>query len=95
MVEVCQKSTFQAELDKGHTHMDYGVKIEAELAEDNDREDELRIYVAEVRPDSLAHSKGIYCVHVCLVSLAEWNEPFLVACSLVNRPIFKCCRSRS
>ena len=23
------------ELDKGHTHMDYGVKIEAELAEEN------------------------------------------------------------
>ena len=55
---MCQKSTYQAELNKGHTHMDYGVKIEAELAEDNDREDELRIYVAEVRPDSLAHSKG-------------------------------------
>ena len=56
---MCQKSTYQVELDKGDTHLDYGVKIEAELAEDNDREDELRIYVAEVRPDSLAHSKGI------------------------------------
>ena len=28
-------SIYQAELDKGHTHMDYYVKIEAELAEDN------------------------------------------------------------
>ena len=32
---MCQKSTYQAELDKGHTHWDYSVKIEAELAEDN------------------------------------------------------------
>lgn len=59
VVEVCQKSTYQVELDKGDTHIDYGVKIEAELAEDNDREDELRIYVAEVRPESLAHTKGL------------------------------------
>ena len=58
MVEVCQKSTYQVELDKGDTYIDYGVKIEAELAEDGDREDELRTYIAEVRPDSLAHSKG-------------------------------------
>ena len=62
VVEVCQKSTYQVELDKGDTHLDYGVKIEAELAEDNDREDELRIYVAEVRMDSLAHTKGMLCL---------------------------------
>jgi len=46
------------ELTKGDTHRDFGLKIEAELAADQDREDDLRIYVAEVRPDSLANSKG-------------------------------------
>ena len=64
MVEVCQKSTYQVELDKGDTYIDYGVKIEAELAEESDREDELRTYVSEVRPDSLAHSKGRNFRHI-------------------------------
>lgn len=57
-MEVCQKHMFQVELCKGEEHKDYGLKIEAELAEDCDRDDDLRIYITEVRPDSLAHSKG-------------------------------------
>ncbi|XP_053396919.1 protein still life, isoform SIF type 1-like isoform X1 [Mercenaria mercenaria] len=59
LVEVCQKHIYQVELCKGDEYKDYGLKIEAELAEDCDRDDDLRIYVANVRPDSLADRKGL------------------------------------
>ncbi|XP_060603385.1 protein still life, isoform SIF type 1-like isoform X2 [Ruditapes philippinarum] len=59
LVEVCQKHIYQVELCKGEEFKDYGLKIEAELAQDCDRDDDLRIYVADVRPDSLADKKGL------------------------------------
>ncbi|KAL4232685.1 T-lymphoma invasion and metastasis-inducing protein 1 [Mactra antiquata] len=59
VIEVCQKHVYGVELNKGEDYKDYGLKIEAELAEDCDREDDLRIYVAEVRADSLADNKGL------------------------------------
>ncbi|XP_052808753.1 protein still life, isoform SIF type 1-like isoform X2 [Mya arenaria] len=59
IVEVCEKHLYQVELSKNETNRDFGLKIEAELAEDQDREDDLRIYIAEVRPGSLAASKGM------------------------------------
>ena len=58
LVEVCQKNMYQAELCKEDAIGDLGLKIEAELAEDCDKEDDLRIYVAEVRSCSLADQKG-------------------------------------
>ncbi|WAR08890.1 SIF1-like protein [Mya arenaria] len=47
IVEVCEKHLYQVELSKNETNRDFGLKIEAELAEDQDREDDLRIYIAE------------------------------------------------
>ena len=46
------------ELCKGAEFKDYGLKIEAELAQDCDRDDDLRIYIADVRSESLADKKG-------------------------------------
>lgn len=57
-MEVCQKHVYQVELNKAETSTDLGLKIEAELAEDCDKEDDLRVYVADVRSGSLADRKG-------------------------------------
>ncbi|XP_052239037.1 protein still life, isoform SIF type 1-like isoform X5 [Dreissena polymorpha] len=59
LVEVCQKYMYRVELSKCEKHRDFGLKIEAELAEDFDKEDDLRIYVTEVRPSSLSDQKGM------------------------------------
>ncbi|KAL3882118.1 hypothetical protein ACJMK2_028489, partial [Sinanodonta woodiana] len=59
VVDICQKCIFQIQLTKSEAHVTYGIKIEAELAEDCERDDDLRIYIREVIPGSLAQSRGL------------------------------------
>lgn len=57
-IEVCQKSMFQVELVKRGGHTAFGFSIEAELAEDSERDDELQVYVSDVQRGGLADLKG-------------------------------------
>ncbi|XP_041354996.1 protein still life, isoforms C/SIF type 2-like isoform X2 [Gigantopelta aegis] len=58
-LEVCQKSIFQLELTKLTKGGVFGFAVEAELAEDLDRDDELRVYVCEITPGSVAEKRGL------------------------------------
>ncbi|XP_064601963.1 protein still life, isoform SIF type 1-like isoform X2 [Liolophura sinensis] len=58
-IEVCQKSMFQVELVKRGGHTAFGFSIEAELAEDSERDDELQVYVSDVQRGGLADLKGL------------------------------------
>lgn len=57
-IEVCQKCIFQIELTKPTKDGMFGFAVEAELAEDLDRDDELRVYVCDVTKDSVADKRG-------------------------------------
>lgn len=54
-IEVCQKSVVQLHLIKSPGETEFGFTVEAELAEDFDKDDELRLYVSQVTPGSVAH----------------------------------------
>ncbi|XP_061171231.1 protein still life, isoform SIF type 1-like isoform X4 [Saccostrea echinata] len=54
-IEVCQKSVVQLHLVKSPGDTEFGFTVEAELAEDFDKDDELRLYVSQVTPGSVAH----------------------------------------
>uniref|UniRef100_A0A8W8JLZ7 T-lymphoma invasion and metastasis-inducing protein 2 n=1 Tax=Magallana gigas TaxID=29159 RepID=A0A8W8JLZ7_MAGGI len=54
-IEVCQKSVVQLHLTKSPEETEFGFTVEAELAEDFDKDDELRLYVSQVTPGSVAH----------------------------------------
>lgn len=54
-IEVCQKSVVQLHLTKSPGETEFGFTVEAELAEDFDKDDELRLYVSQVTPGSVAH----------------------------------------
>ncbi|XP_074662751.1 protein still life, isoforms C/SIF type 2-like isoform X1 [Tubulanus polymorphus] len=58
-LEIYQKVVFQTELVRPHYGADFGFQIEAELAEDSDREDELRLFVTGVNKGSLAENRGL------------------------------------
>ncbi|CAL1547658.1 unnamed protein product [Lymnaea stagnalis] len=58
-IEVCQKCIFQMELTKPTKDGMFGFAVEAELAEDLDRDDELRVYVCDVTKDSVADKRGL------------------------------------
>lgn len=54
-IEVCQKSVIQLHLTKSSGDTEFGFTVEAELAEDFERDDELRLYISQVTPGSVAH----------------------------------------
>ncbi|KAK3097345.1 hypothetical protein FSP39_008828 [Pinctada imbricata] len=58
-IEVCQKSVFQLQLVKSSADSEFGFAVEAELAEDYDREDDLRLYVSNVTAGSVAQRNGL------------------------------------
>ncbi|XP_050393235.1 protein still life, isoform SIF type 1 isoform X3 [Patella vulgata] len=58
-IEVCQKSIFQLELTKTSKDGVFGFAVEAELAEDFDRDDELQVYVCDVTKGSVADKHGL------------------------------------
>ncbi|ESO93240.1 hypothetical protein LOTGIDRAFT_232689 [Lottia gigantea] len=58
-IEVCQKSIFQLELNKTTKDGVFGFAVEAELAEDYDRDDELQVYVCDVTKGSVADEQGL------------------------------------
>ncbi|XP_055889576.1 protein still life, isoform SIF type 1-like isoform X3 [Biomphalaria glabrata] len=58
-IEVCQKCIFQMELTKPTKDGLFGFAVEAELADDQDRDDELRVYVCDVTKDGVADRRGL------------------------------------
>ncbi|CAG5118110.1 unnamed protein product, partial [Candidula unifasciata] len=58
-IEVCQKCIFQMELTKPTKDGMFGFAVEAELAEDYDRDDELRVFVCDVTKDGVADKRGL------------------------------------
>ncbi|PVD27952.1 hypothetical protein C0Q70_10528 [Pomacea canaliculata] len=58
-IEVCQKCMFQMELTKPTKDGMFGFAVEAELAEDFDRDDELQVYVCEITPGGVAEKAGL------------------------------------
>ncbi|CAG5121636.1 unnamed protein product, partial [Candidula unifasciata] len=58
-IEVCQKCIFQLELTKPTKDGMFGFAVEAELTDDFDRDDELRVYVCDVTKDSVADRRGL------------------------------------
>ena len=59
---MCQKCVFQLELTKPTKDGVFGFAVEAEMAEDLDRDDELRVYVCDVTPDQVAERRGTFYV---------------------------------
>ena len=57
-IEVCQKSLFHIELTKSVADPEFGFRVEAEIADHYERDDELQVYVSEIKPGGLAHRKG-------------------------------------
>lgn len=57
-IEVCQKCMFQMELTKPTKDGMFGFAVEAELAEDFDRDDELQVYVCEITAGGVAEKAG-------------------------------------
>ncbi|OWF46649.1 Protein still life, isoforms C/SIF type 2 [Mizuhopecten yessoensis] len=58
-IEVCQKSVFQLDLQKSDSDTEFGFAVEAELAEDIERDDELRLYTSNVLQAGIAHRTGL------------------------------------
>ena len=46
------------ELTRSERDGDFGVSVEAELADDSEREDELCIFISDVVKGGVAHKKG-------------------------------------
>ena len=57
-IEVCEKNVFQVDLVKSQNETEFGFAVEAELAQSFERDDELRLYVSNVLPSSVAIQTG-------------------------------------
>ena len=61
---------FQLELTKPTKDGMFGFAVEAELAEDYDRDDELQVYVCDITPGGVAETRGelacVACLWVCV-----------------------------
>ena len=55
---MCQKCVFQLELTKPTKDGVFGFAVEAELSDDVERDDELRVYVCDVTGDQVAQKRG-------------------------------------
>ena len=60
MVEVCAKVLFRLELNRTEKERDFGMSIEAELAEDTEQEDELCVFISDITKGGPAARKGQY-----------------------------------
>ena len=59
-LEICAKIIFQVELIRDVTanDRDFGMSVEAELAEDSEEEDELCVFIADVIKNGCAYRAG-------------------------------------
>ena len=57
-MEVCPKLIFQVNITRLHME-DYGIELEAELADDAETEDELQVFIDRVDEGSPAHKSGL------------------------------------
>ena len=55
---MCAKILYQVELNRGNLDTMWGFSVEAELVENNDKQDELCCYVSRVEERSVAMSNG-------------------------------------
>lgn len=55
---MCEKNVFQVDLVKSQNETEFGFAVEAELAQSFERDDELRLYVSNVLPSSVAIQTG-------------------------------------
>ena len=58
MIEICAKILYQVELCRGNLDIMWGFSVEAELVENNERQDELCCYVSRVEERSVAITNG-------------------------------------
>lgn len=49
---------FQIEMCKSDKDLEFGMQVEAELAEDTEQEDELCVFISEVNKGGLAQKRG-------------------------------------
>lgn len=56
-IEVCGKILFQLEMQR-ETGQEFGMCVEAELAEDTEEEDQLCVFVSDLVKGSIAQKKG-------------------------------------
>ncbi len=73
-IEVCGKILFQIELLKSEKDADFGMAVEAELAEDADEEDELCVFISDLAKNGLALRKG--AAHAGAVEIMLCFLPF-------------------
>ena len=57
-IEVCGKVLFQLEVVRESQEVEFGLSVEAELAEDTEEEDELCVFISDIVKGSVAHKKG-------------------------------------
>ena len=58
VIEICAKILYQVELCRGNLDIMWGFSVEAELVENNERQDELCCYVSRVEERSVAITNG-------------------------------------
>ena len=74
MVEVCAKVLFRLELTRTDKERDFGMSIEAELAEDTEQEDELRVFISDLSKGGPAARKGCYPVSIKISFSVLWIQ---------------------
>ena len=62
---MCAKVLFQLELSRESAEQEFGMAVEAELAEDTEEEDELCVFISDILKGGLAHKKGRW---MCIVN---------------------------
>ena len=60
MIELCPKLVYQVDLSRNTLDHMWGFSVEAELVENNDRQDELCCYVSRVEDKSVAMKNGTF-----------------------------------
>ncbi|XP_022081626.1 protein still life, isoform SIF type 1-like isoform X2 [Acanthaster planci] len=59
-IEICRKCIHQVELYKFNENMDFGFKVEAELGDDAEREDQLCVFISEIEKGGLAYHQDLH-----------------------------------
>ena len=70
VIEICAKILYQVELCRGNLDIMWGFSVEAELVENNERQDELCCYVSRVEERSVAITNGNDILNIFYISMA-------------------------